>query len=169
MQLPILATTEPWYARGLRFACTQCGNCCTGGPGYVWLTRREVERLAAHLGLPVVRTIQRYCRNVSGRLSLREVERNGLHDCIFLQTVEVTQPAGEGRPARTVARRMCAVYAVRPLQCRTWPFWEGNLLSRENWERAGQRCPGIGQGPKYTPSRIEALRDAEDWPAEKRP
>ena len=24
---------EPWYADGLAFTCTQCGNCCTGGPG----------------------------------------------------------------------------------------------------------------------------------------
>ncbi|MFM1805538.1 MAG: hypothetical protein RL136_2417, partial [Planctomycetota bacterium] len=28
----------PWYAEGLRFECTQCGNCCSGGPGAVWFT-----------------------------------------------------------------------------------------------------------------------------------
>ena len=40
---------EPWYADGLNFTCTQCGNCCTGGPGFVWISREEIVRLAAHL------------------------------------------------------------------------------------------------------------------------
>ena len=30
-----------WYEDGLRFSCSQCGNCCTGPPGAVWFTDNE--------------------------------------------------------------------------------------------------------------------------------
>ena len=36
-----------WYAEGLRFGCTQCGNCCTGPPGAVWFTAEEGRAMAA--------------------------------------------------------------------------------------------------------------------------
>ena len=29
--------------RGLRFECTQCGDCCTGAPGYVWVNKAEIS------------------------------------------------------------------------------------------------------------------------------
>ena len=38
--------TKPWYADGLRFACTQCGNCCTGEPGFVWVNDAEIAAIA---------------------------------------------------------------------------------------------------------------------------
>ena len=41
---------EPWYSDGLKFDCTGCGDCCTGDPGYVWVSRAEIEALAAALG-----------------------------------------------------------------------------------------------------------------------
>ena len=40
MKLDVLSPLPPpptWYADGLRFTCTQCGNCCTGQPGFVWI------------------------------------------------------------------------------------------------------------------------------------
>jgi uncharacterized protein len=161
MRLDVLPITRPWYDDGLRFACAQCGNCCTGKPGYVWISVEEVERLAQHLHLPHEETVRRFCRNISGRLSLREVQRDGLYDCILLERV-----AGvDGQ--RTTVRRVCSIYPVRPLQCRTWPFWEGNLVSQESWDRARERCPGINRGPVRSVRHIEARRDAEDWPPEK--
>jgi uncharacterized protein len=171
MVLPVLAAAELWYKDGLRFACTACGNCCTGGPGYVWITGEEVQRLACHLHLPLEETVRRHCRNVAGRLSLRETVRDGLHDCVFLR---IETPRGvdrNGRPDAPSAgpRRVCSIYPVRPLQCRTWPFWDGNLASQENWDRAAERCPGIHRGRLRSPAEIEALRDAEDWPKEKQP
>jgi uncharacterized protein len=75
----------------------------------------------------------------------------GRYDCIFLQQSD--------------NRRVCSVYPVRPLQCRTWPFWEGLLATPDNWASASQTCPGINTGPTHSRSSIESLRDAEDWPA----
>ncbi|MFG0335929.1 MAG: YkgJ family cysteine cluster protein, partial [Maioricimonas sp. JB049] len=43
----------PWYRDGLQFSCTQCGNCCTGSPGYVWVTEEEIAAIAAHLDKPI--------------------------------------------------------------------------------------------------------------------
>ena len=40
----------------------------------------------------------------------------------------------------------CTVYRVRPAQCRTWPFWESNLATPEDWQRTTEICPGSGEG-----------------------
>jgi Fe-S-cluster containining protein len=143
--------TEPWYAGGLRFTCQQCGNCCTGGPGYVWISVEEVSRLAALLQLTESEVVEQYCRKIDGKLSLRERRnRRGEYDCIFLE--------------ERGAKRICTIYVARPLQCRTWPFWSENLKSAEAWARSARRCAGMDVGRKYSPEQIEALRDAKDWP-----
>ena len=42
---------DVWYADGLRFQCTQCGDCCTGAEGYVWVNQAEIDAMAARLGM----------------------------------------------------------------------------------------------------------------------
>jgi Fe-S-cluster containining protein len=150
MQLPVLTTPPPWYVDGLKFTCTQCGNCCSGPPGVVWISATEIRRLAEYLKITVAQATERYCRPIDGRWSLQE-NRNaqGEHDCIFLRT------SNDGRGKRT-----CSIYPVRPLQCRTWPFWAGNLGNSEVWNRSAQRCPGMNHGRKFTQQEIDALRDA---------
>ena len=117
---------EPWYRDGLRFTCTQCGKCCTGEPGTVWVDEVELKKLAAFRGEPLREFVPLHTRKSRGRVTLRE-KANG--DCVFFE-------AGRG----------CTVYAVRPKQCRTWPFWESNLESPEKWERTESICPGSGEG-----------------------
>jgi hypothetical protein len=129
---------RPWYADGLRFECSACGRCCGGGPGYVWTSEAEAEAMARHLGLDPGEFRRLYARRLWRGLSLREKSN---YDCILLD--------GSGR---------CSAYPVRPRQCRTWPFWPGNLASRSAWSAAGRRCPGIGQGPLWTFEEIEARR-----------
>ena len=135
MKLTVLASAEtvPWYANGLRFSCTQCGNCCTGGPGYVWISVPEIQRLAEFLNLTAEQTIERYCRKIDGRFSLSESRgAGGSWDCIFLKT----EPAARGGDGLAHTRRVCSIYPVRPQQCRAWPFWDSNLRSRQDWDRA---------------------------------
>ena len=166
MKLDVLASnpaqSQSWYADGLRFTCSQCGNCCTGGPGYVWISDDEIVRLAEFLKLTAEETIDKYCRKIHGRFSLRETRRDGLYDCIFLKEVPAESSSNGDQVVHT--RRVCSVYPVRPLQCRTWPFWAENLDSEQDWQRAGRKCPGIGQGRKFTLKQIHAIRDAADWP-----
>ncbi len=167
MKLDILnqPAEQLWYADGLSFTCTQCGNCCTGGPGFVWMSDVEIERLAAHLGLSVQQTLKQYCRRIGGRISLKERLNRGNHDCIFLRETEATRfDERAGREVR-YSKRTCQIYEVRPLQCRTWPFWPENLESEKAWKQAARICPGMSRpGRHFTREQIEAIRDASDWP-----
>lgn len=143
------APENPWYAAGLRFACTQCGNCCSGPPGYVWVDGDEIDRIAAFLGLPAEQVNRRYIRRVTRGRSL--LEKPG-GDCIFL----------ERRPGGTTA---CLIHGARPTQCRTWPFWPSNLESPASWSSAARGCPGIGRGEVQPLPVIQAaLRDNGDRP-----
>lgn len=128
----------PWYGEGLRFGCQACGRCCGGGPGYVWLDDSQLAEIARFLGLPPQEFRSIYVRRLWRGLSLREKSN---FDCVLLD--------GRGR---------CTAYEVRPLQCRSWPFWPSNLRTRCAWEEAAARCPGIGQGPLIAFQEIEALR-----------
>ena len=130
---------EPWYKDGLRFSCTQCGDCCTGAPGYVWVVKAEIAELATLLGVDVDEFERLYVRRVGIRKSLIEFP-NG--DCVFFD--------GESRK--------CQVYGARPRQCRTWPFWDSNLRTPKDWEETCQVCPGSGKGKLYRIEQIEALR-----------
>jgi Fe-S-cluster containining protein len=126
--------SEPWYQDGLRFRCTRCGNCCTGPPGFVWVTDEEVDAIAAHRGEPRVHTERLYTRAVDRRRSLRERD-NG--DCVFFDR-----------------EKGCTIYPVRPRQCRTWPFWESNLETPEAWAETRRVCPGSGQGELISAEEI---------------
>lgn len=153
-------TVIPWFKDGLSFTCTQCGNCCTGGPGYVWISEIEIDRLAEHLKIPRDQAVRKYCRVIGGRISLKEKrDHNGQYPCIFLSEEEVKGPGG-----KKVLKRGCTIYPVRPLQCRTWPFWHGNLEDKDSWDATTAKCPGSNKGRQYTLAQIVALRDAEDWP-----
>ncbi|MCY2995865.1 MAG: YkgJ family cysteine cluster protein [Planctomycetota bacterium] len=128
-----------WYANGLRFQCSQCGNCCTGSPGFVWVNQQEIEALAGAIGEEFDAFDDKYVRKIGIRKSLREFP-NG--DCVFFDT----------------AARSCSVYDFRPRQCRTWPFWDSNLRKPEDWVSACEKCPGSGTGRLYQLEEIERDR-----------
>jgi hypothetical protein len=135
------AQEEKWYRNGLRFECMQCGHCCTGDAGYVWVTCEEIEALAAAVReLDLDQFERTYVRKVGVRRSLKEFADG---DCVFFD-----------RETRT-----CRVYAARPRQCRTWPFWTSNLRSTADWEQTCAACPGSGKGRLYDLHEIESLRN----------
>lgn len=137
---------DRWYGEGLRFGCTQCGTCCGGAPGYVWVTREEIARIAAYLRMTTKDFTRRYVRRVAFKHSL--VEKRD-YDCIFLQ--------------RTQGGVRCEIYPVRPLQCRTWPFWSVNLKTPTSWRDAAENCPGMNCGDIRDPASIERARTAKEW------
>ena len=169
MKLNVLGSdansAEPWYAGGLKFTCTQCGNCCSGKPGHVWISHEEIERLAEYLQLTPAETVEQFCRKVEGGFSLREHRnRFGEYDCVFLRTEPEAPPPEGDKPA--FRRRYCGIYPVRPLQCRTWPFWDTNLGSEKAWKEAARTCYGMDRGRKFSLKVIHELRDAREWPRE---
>lgn len=130
---------SPWYRDGLRFECSQCGDCCTGAPGYVWVNDEEIAQLAASCELSVDQFESAYVRTVGLRKSLREY---GNGDCVFFDTES----------------RGCTVYQARPRQCRTWPFWDSNIRTEADWKATCEMCPGSGQGPLYQLEEIDERR-----------
>jgi Fe-S-cluster containining protein len=126
--------SNPWYQDGLRFRCTRCGKCCTGPPGFVWVNDEEIAAIAAFRGEAVAEVQEHFTRRVGQERSLRE-RLNG--DCVFYD--------GEAG---------CTIYPVRPRQCRTWPFWESNVRTPEDWKRTCQLCPGSGQGELISAEEI---------------
>ncbi len=127
---------QKWYADGLRFGCQRCGACCTGESGYVWVTPREAARIARFLGLSGAEFASQYLRKPGTHESLIELPDAR---CIFY------------------AGNACAIYSVRPVQCRTFPFWRSVVVSPEAWRRCGEGCPGIGQGRLYSAAQVEEI------------
>jgi len=132
----------PWYRGGLRFECTQCGACCSGEPGFVWVDDDEIERMAETLDMSVDRFESEFIRRVGVKKSLKEYADG---DCILLEPDQ----------------RTCLVYQARPTQCRTWPFWDSTLKTKQAWKETCQECPGAGSGPLYSLDEIEVRRRAK--------
>ena len=84
------------------FQCVRCGTCCRW-PGYVRVTAAEVERIAAHLGVPLEQFIAEQTMLTADRrgLSLRE--------------------GADGACAFLTADNRCRLQAVKPRQCQEFP------------------------------------------------
>lgn len=111
-----------------RFACTGCGRCCTGrGDYYVAVTAEEQRRIQRFLGVSRAWFRRRY-------ITVYEDDTESLQwagdRCVFLDA--------DGR---------CRIYAVRPAQCRDYPFWPEVVRDAGTWRRERRRCEGIGRGP----------------------
>ena len=122
--MEIMKKDLPWYKEGLHFKCTQCGKCCTGSPGYVFLTQEDISRLAKRFNLSEEKFLKKFTRHFHSRYALLEDPKN--FDCIFLKE-----------------KKECTIYKDRPKQCRTFPFWKEALTSRKSWEETKKRCEGI--------------------------
>ncbi|MCC9602088.1 YkgJ family cysteine cluster protein [Stieleria sp. JC731] len=132
-------TKLPWYSEGLSFECTQCGLCCSGEPGYVWVDDSEIAAMAKQMQMELDDFESKFIRKVGADKSLREYPDG---DCILLDP----------------EKRTCLVYQARPIQCRTWPFWDSNLSSKKDWKETCEACPGAGKGKLYTFEQIEVQR-----------
>ena len=150
---------KPWYRDGLRFTCTQCGDCCRSHGDYQWvfLTPDEVTRLAKHLGMTNAKFLHEYCDKDEDGLghTLKWPDRA----CVFLGQGSGESPGeGAASPKGEQARKEgCTVYDARPQQCRTWPFWPENL-PKKVWDKdIVPFCPGAGEGRLYSLGEIRKI------------
>ncbi|MDR0504052.1 MAG: YkgJ family cysteine cluster protein [Treponema sp.] len=129
-------TNTPFFTDGLRFSCKRCSSCCRFEPGYVFLCDKDMSQLLTELKMDKNAFIKTYCRWIAFHggesLSLKEKSNK---DCIFWN---------DG----------CTVYHARPLQCRTFPFWESIVASRKSWQNTACECPGINSGETHTGEEI---------------
>ncbi len=132
-------------AEGLRFECQPgCIECCTQ-KGFVYLTQSDVERIAAYLSLTPTDFERKYVYRTRNRMRLR-VPRDA--SCHFLMD------AG------------CSIHAVKPVQCRIFPFWPELVESRREWKKTARYCPGMGKGPliQIDSARAQAHEMREAYP-----
>jgi Fe-S-cluster containining protein len=134
---------QPFYADGLRFSCTRCSSCCRYESGYVFLSPGDLDVLAKAQDMGGGDFIQTWCRWVpfGGGIDYLSLKEKANYDCIFWK---------DG----------CMVYQNRPLQCRTFPFWDSILASAAAWENAKLECPGMGQGELFSMAHIEDCRQS---------
>ena len=127
------------YEKGIRFKCQGSSNCCVtrGSNGYVFLSKKDLSRLAKYFNLSLIKFKNNYCQTTDGFIHLKETRKNG--ECIFLKN------------------KKCTIYKARPTQCRTWPFWPENMNVKMWNNNVINFCPGIGKGKLVNKKKIEKL------------
>jgi uncharacterized protein len=144
--IPPTSKPLPWYKDGLNFQCTECGKCCTGQPGYVWITEQEMLAVAKLLNISFDLFKRKYVRQRDNRYALVE-KKSQNNDCIFLKD------------------KKCQIYQARPKQCRTFPWWKENLNTPESWKLAAESCEGIQEhAPRVNLEQIEQMLESNDNP-----
>ena len=107
-------------------ACSSCaGNCCIGESGYIWINAVEIEALAIYLIVSSEEVKSKYLFKEGYKFSIKEVklDKNNFACCFF-----------------NIEKKQCMIYEVRPIQCRTFPFWS---YFKDNIDEVYKECPGI--------------------------
>jgi Fe-S-cluster containining protein len=106
-------------------ACATCGGrCCIGESGNIFVSQGEIEKIIALLEIDIATFYKEYLVKKGYKFSLKERRFGDSHDCIFFD-----RDAGG-----------CQIYEARPLQCRTFPFWD---YYKDRIEELKAECPGI--------------------------
>lgn len=128
---------EPFYKNGLKFSCQQCSCCCRHEPGFVYLSEKDLTKILMQFNIERESFIKEHCRWVpyydgTEVLCLNEKENN---DCCFWDNG-------------------CTIYQARPVQCRTYPFWDFILKNKNEWKECAKDCPGIDKGETHSYDEI---------------
>lgn len=114
-----------------RFKCLEnCGKCCTGEKGFVFLSESDMVRLERFLKRPRTEFVNWafFTSTRHGDRKLFYLAKNEKHSCVFLNGTR------------------CGVQDAKPTQCATFPFWPENL-NPETWKKLKEEyCPGIDEG-----------------------
>jgi Fe-S-cluster containining protein len=106
-------------------ACASCGGrCCIGESGNIFVTPAEIEAIVGILDIDVALFFREYLVKVDYKYSLKERRFGDSYDCIFFDRES----------------NGCLIYEARPLQCRTFPFWD---YFKNRVKELKLECPGI--------------------------
>lgn len=136
---------ESFLNNGLAFSCQQCSGCCRHDPGFVYLSREDLDLFLKILSISQEEFIEKYCRFVpyydGGEVLCLKEKKN--YDCIFWDNG-------------------CTAYEARPVQCRTYPFWSYIIKNEEAWITESKSCPGINKGSIHSCGKILAASKQND-------
>jgi len=106
-------------------ACKGCsGHCCRGESGNIWVTHKEILQICSFLQTNTVDFIWTYLNRIGNRFSIKEEFTEHGFECVFFEGL----------------KNQCSIYAVRPFQCRQYPFWE---YFKKHKKQVIKECPGI--------------------------
>jgi Fe-S-cluster containining protein len=106
-------------------ACQECqGRCCTGESGYIYVTKTEIEKIAALLNLTINDFGVKYLFKKGYKFSIKENKFEDSYECVFYDR----------------ETNGCKIYDARPSQCRTFPFWD---YYKQRVDELKAECPGI--------------------------
>lgn len=109
--------------------CDECqGRCCRGESGTVHVSEQEMQALADYLQTNMVDFINTCLVRKANRPAIKEKRTEAESVCLFFDT----------------ETNRCSVYAVRPVQCRTFPFWE---YFKAHPALVAAECPGVRNLP----------------------
>lgn len=109
----------------MRFECQPGCTACCDQQGFVYLTAADMVRIAAYLKMSPEDFERRYVYRTKQLLRLRVPRAS---QCHFLR---------EGG---------CSIHAVKPVQCRAFPYWPELVDDPHEWHKTAAFCPGIGKG-----------------------
>ncbi len=119
----------------MRFQCQPgCVKCCEER-GFVYLSERDVVRIAEHLHIPQAEFERRYLYRTKNQRRLRK-PRNA--ECPFL--------SASG----------CMIHPIKPTQCSAFPVWPEIIESKKELAKTARWCPGIGKGRELSKLQIRA-------------
>lgn len=137
---------EVFYKNGLNFSCKRCSACCGHSPGFVYLSKYDLQKLCAYLDLSIKEFVERYCRWADyyyGTTVLALQEKKN-YDCILWDNG-------------------CTTYEARPIQCSTYPFWSWMVQDKKTWDEVAADCSGMNSGQLWDAEYIEkAKKDYDD-------
>ncbi len=102
--------------------------------GEVYLTEQDLLRIATYIRVTPGDFEDRYVHREKYLLRLRKPSDR---QCIFHKD------------------NRCSIHAVKPTQCRVFPYWPEITESRDAWDETARYCPGMNKGPLI---QIEAAR-----------
>ena len=106
-------------------ACENCqGKCCTGESGYIYVTKSEALSISEVLNIDIRQLVSKYLFKKGYKYSIKENKIDDSYECIFYDRV----------------KSGCNIYEARPLQCKTFPFWN---YFKTRVDELKDECPGI--------------------------
>ena len=128
------------YPKQLRFQCTRCALCCGDvktRARRILLLKSEVEQISQAIAKPA----QEFADEIEDREPY---------------VYEMKKTAEEGK-CFFLSDSACAIYELRPLICRFYPFELTGSKDQEHVFLCTKECPGIGEGKLLEKEYFENL------------
>ena len=133
-----------WYQNGIHFTCQRCGHCCSGEPGFVYLTQSDITAISQYLNISEEEFLAIYTRKIdNGSFSYISLREKKDYACVFLSEVG------------------CLINKVKPHQCSAYPIWSYLLEDKALFNNEKNACPGIGKGELITEKEIREILKKE--------